>query len=218
MSFMSRRVLQAFSLPLLALLPCWALAQETGPLCYQTYKNGTVIVSDGPKEVVRIFPHLFAGGQFFFQQMPSPRMDDSFLFTPFPKGKKHRDYDATANVHGGEVDLSYRVERLSFGLRIHYTLVPRINIQLGRVQVYTQFAYAYWENAPLSFNDTEGVVPDIPKGDSPWGFILRSTYSSPISLGPSPALGGAGFPDEFQGPVHGTGGERAVGPKPGDRL
>jgi hypothetical protein len=190
---MSRRLLQALFLSILAALPLRALAQEAGPLCYQVYKNGTVIVSDGPKEIVRIFPHLFAGGPFYFRQVPSPRMEDSFLFTPFPKGKKHGDYDATANVHGGEVDLSYRVERLSFGLRIHYTLEPRINIQLGRVQVYTRFDHADWKNAPLSFNDNEGYVPDLPKGDSLWGFILRSAYSSPISLGPSPALGGLAF-------------------------
>lgn len=188
---MSRWALNILYVLLLATLPRWVKAQESKtPLCYEAYQNGTVVVTDGPREVVRIIPHLFAGKKIYVQQAPSPRMDDSVTFMALPPGKKAGDFNARALLGGGEVDLRYGVERLAFGLHFHYLLVPRANLQVGRVQVYAWFSYFDWRGLPVDFNDNEAPVPDMPEGDSPWSFIFRKAYSSPVSMGPSPALGG----------------------------
>src|ERR1035441_3367393 len=129
---MIRSVPKIIYILLLAAWPRLLWGQNSNdPLCYEAYQDGTVIVTDGPREIVRIIPHLYAGEKIFVQQAPSPGMDNSIAFKALPPGKKAGSFNAGARVDGVEIYLWCRVKKLEKGLHIHYLMIPRENLEVG---------------------------------------------------------------------------------------
>lgn len=157
-------------------------------LDYCVLPNGEVLITDGGRGVADIHPYIFTG------HYGGAYWDNNFVFKAAESGKQNGDFNAVATIKDTKVDMRYDVKSLSNGLHIHYQLVPRDAVNVSLVDIYALFPYSDWVNAPFEFNDNEGDIPDGPTpvpGSRSW--LLREADSAPISIGPSPRLGGLAF-------------------------
>jgi hypothetical protein len=167
-----------------------ATAQEAagGPtLTFHVLNSGTVVINDGSREIARVFLYIFTG------KYINHYWEGTFTFSADNAAEKEKGTSAVM-VNGVPVDLAYNAERLDNGVKVHYRLAPRENVDVSLVQVYTSYPYVDWQGAPFEFNSNEGVIADDPVPESPEStWKIREANASPLLLGPSKTHDGLVF-------------------------
>lgn len=151
-------------------------------LNYKILEGGSVIVSDGSREVVKIQPRIFTGTN-------SQKWDGIFLFQDAELRARDGHYNGLTVVNGVRITLLYEINPIESGLHIIYHLVPTAPVTVSWVQVYSSFPYNDWKGTSYELDGSQGQVPENHFGT----WLLLDSDSGFVSIGPSPAKAGLAF-------------------------
>jgi len=150
-------------------------ADITEPLTYQTQKNGTVLFYSDYQNIGFVLPEITTGGG-EFHSFDGQSEEDGFPTDWVDLGS------------GVTVHLQVNVVALPQGLRINYVLVPEKTVEVQQVRASIYLPYSEWQKTPYRLGPSGGEISMNSAGGS--GITIARAEGQPLTLGPSPALGG----------------------------